>query len=186
VITGCKRNQDEGANPEIAPSGADELRPSSFGLQAWDDELLLIQPYPTGRILVDRQPKPLEHGISWGIQNVPLHGVLERIVQNQADMVKLDNSAKRFADAREQGVQIRPASNRSGERQNSFIDIARGCSTGADHKRCPPWVSSAEYNCDLVSLAFHGPPHPMTGANLGLPGAIYEGAVYMTARRAPI
>ena len=43
-----------GSEPELAPSAAYELRPPSFRLKAWDDQRLLIQPYPAGRILVDR------------------------------------------------------------------------------------------------------------------------------------
>ena len=64
---------------------------------------------------------------------MPPHGVFIGIVKNQPEMIKADNPAKRFGYAREQGVEIGPPCDRSGERQNSFINVDGGCSHGLDH-----------------------------------------------------
>ena len=54
---------------------------------------------------------------------MPLHEVSVRIVQNQAEMVELDNRAKRLGDARQQCIEVRSTSNRSRKRQDRLIDF---------------------------------------------------------------
>jgi hypothetical protein len=70
---------------------------------------LLVQPYPTGRILVDRQSQVRDNGIAGLIQNVPLHGVFLGIMQNHRHMIENEDLAKRFGDAREQTSQVSAA-----------------------------------------------------------------------------
>ena len=120
VIARSEGNEHQGTDPEVA-SASYELRPASFRLERGDYEWLLVQPYPTGRILVDRQPKARDDGIAGLIQNVPLHGVAVGIVQNQPDMIKADDSAKRFGYAREQTSQVSAAGDRTRERHHSLI-----------------------------------------------------------------
>ena len=86
VIAGSEGNEHRSADPELA-SDSHELRPASFRLDRRDYEWLLVQPYPTGGILIDRQPKARDDGIAGRIQNVPLHRVAVRIVQDHPDMV---------------------------------------------------------------------------------------------------
>jgi hypothetical protein len=59
-----------------------------------DHERLLVQPYPSSRVLVDRQPKACDDWIAGLIQNVPLHHVSVWIVQDQPHMIETDNPAK--------------------------------------------------------------------------------------------
>ncbi len=79
-----------------------------------DHERLLVEPYPTGRVLIDRQPKACDDGIAGLIQNVPLHHVSVWIMQNQPDMIEVDNAPKGCSYTRDQGVEIRPACNTPG------------------------------------------------------------------------
>ena len=75
-----------------------------------DHERLLVEPYPSGRVLVDRQPKARDDGIARLIQNVPVHGVSVVIMMNQADMIEADNSAQGLGNTGDQRVEVgRPA-----------------------------------------------------------------------------
>jgi hypothetical protein len=85
------------------------VRPASFRIETRDYEWLLVQPHPTGGILVHRQRKVCDFGIAWRIQNVPPHHVAVGIVQDQPNMIKTDNSAKRFGYALEQTSEISAA-----------------------------------------------------------------------------
>ena len=109
TLAGSEGNENESANPELSASTAYKVRPASFRIETRDYEWLLVQPYPTGGILVDRQRKVCDLGIAWRIQNVPPHHVAVGIVQDQAHMIKTDNSAKRFGYALEQTSEISAA-----------------------------------------------------------------------------
>jgi len=75
-----------------------------------DHERLLVEPYPSGRVLVDRQPKARDDGIARLIQNVPVHGVSVVIMKNQADMIEADNSARDLATPESSASRsVRPA-----------------------------------------------------------------------------
>jgi hypothetical protein len=56
--------------------------------------------------VVDRKRKVCDLGIAWRIQNVPPHHVPGGIVQDHPEMVKPDNSVKRFGYAREQTSEV--------------------------------------------------------------------------------
>src|SRR5271165_1270403 len=112
VIARSEGDEHHGTDPEVA-SASYKLRPASFRLKRSDDEWLLVQPYPTRGILVDRQPKARDDGIAGLIQNVPLHGVAVGIVQNHPKMIEDDDAAKRLGYAREQTSQVRAAGDRT-------------------------------------------------------------------------
>src|SRR5208283_4766198 len=61
VIACSERNEHRCTDPEVA-SASYKLRPASFRLERGDYERLLVQPYPTRRILVDPQPKAGDDG----------------------------------------------------------------------------------------------------------------------------
>ena len=121
VIARSQGDQYQGTDPELA-SDSYALRPASFGFEIGDYQRLLVDPYPTGRILVDRQPKARDDGIAGLIQNVPLHGVYVGIVQNQPEVIKPDNAAKGFGHAREEAPQISAAGDGTRERDHRLIE----------------------------------------------------------------
>jgi hypothetical protein len=86
-----------------------------------DYERLLVQPYPTSRVLLYRQPQACDYWIAGLIQNVPLHDISVGIMKNQPDVIEPDNSAKRCGYTRDQGVEVSSARNAPGECQNSLI-----------------------------------------------------------------
>ena len=99
----------------------------------WDDERPLVQPYPTGWILVDRQPKAGDDGIAGLIQDVPLHGVAGGIVQNERDMIETDNLTERFGGARQETSEICATGDGTRKLHDGLIEcIAAGAVLTAD------------------------------------------------------
>ena len=132
VIPGGQWDEHQSGDVEVA-SAPDELRPASFRLDRCDDEWPLVQPYPTGWILVDRQPKARDYGIAGLIQDMPLHGVAVGIMQNERDMIEADNLAKRFGCARQQTSQVRATGDRTRQRHNSPIECVPSMAVLAAH-----------------------------------------------------
>ena len=132
VIAGSEGNEHRCTDPEVA-SESYGLRPASFRLDRGDYEWLLVQPHPTGWILVDRQLEARDYGIARRLQNMLPHHVAVRIVQAHPDVVKPDNPAKRFGYAREQTSQVSAAGDGTRERDNRLVYVGGGCLHSPDH-----------------------------------------------------
>src|ERR1700733_763321 len=64
-----------------------------------------------------------------------LHGTCLGGVQYQAEMIEADDPTQGFANAGEQGFEVRASGDRSRKRQNRLVDLACRCSHRANHNR---------------------------------------------------
>ena len=88
---------------------------------------------------------------------MPLHGVAVGIMQNERDMIKADNLAKRFGCARQQTSQVCAAGDRMRERHNGPIEgVPAGAVLAAD-------PDDGIRRCDGLDL-FHHAPHGFAAA----------------------
>ena len=101
VIAGSQRNEHQRTDTQLASdvvrTPASEFRIRDVRLRAAAGSAIPNRPDPGRRAVVSR----VMTGFQGSFKDIPLHGVAVGIVENQPDMIKPDNSAKRFGYARQ-------------------------------------------------------------------------------------